>query len=69
MRNHIGYIPAALFTAFYLFVGITGASFTTLMVLIWLACFWISAFLLHKGLFWGGIFGLFSAVNMIYIGI
>ncbi len=68
MKKYIGYIPAVLFTAFYLFIGITGASFTMSMVLIWLACFWSSALLLHKGLFWGGIFGLFPAIHMIYTG-
>lgn len=68
MKKYIGYIPAILFTAFYLLVGFTGASFALSMVLIWIACFWISAFLLHKGLFWGGVFGLFPALHMIYMG-
>ena len=68
MRKFIGYIPAALFTGFYLFSGLTGASITMSMVLVWLICFWLSAFFLHKGLFWGGIFGLFPAINMIYMG-
>ena len=68
MKKYIGYIPAVLFTAFYLLVGLTGAGLELSMILIWLACFWVSAFLLHKGLFWGGIFGLFPAVHMIYMG-
>ena len=68
MRKFIGYIPAALFTGFYLFSGLTGASIAMSMVLVWLICFWLSAFFLHKGLFWGGIFGLFPAINMIYMG-
>lgn len=68
MRKYIGYIPAILFTGFYLLVGLTGASIVMSMVMIWLACFWISAFLLHKGLFWGGVFGLFPALHMIYMG-
>ena len=68
MRKYIGYIPAALFTGFYLFLGIIGASLTISMILVWLACFWISAFFLHKGLFWGGIFGFIPAINMIYMG-
>lgn len=68
MRKFIGYIPAALFTGFYLFSGLTGASIAMSMVLVWLICFWLSAFFLHKGLFWGGIFGLFPALNMIYMG-
>lgn len=68
MRKYIGYIPAVLFTAFYLMAGITGASFTMSAVLIWLICFWVSAVLFHKGVFWGGIFGLFPALHMIYMG-
>ncbi|MEE0944480.1 MAG: substrate-binding domain-containing protein [Clostridia bacterium] len=68
MKKYIGYIPAVLFSAFYLMVGFVGASFTMSMVLLWLACFWISAILLHKGVFWGGVFGLFPAINMIYMG-
>ena len=68
MRKFIGYIPAALFTGFYLFSGLTGASITMSMVLVWLVCFWLSAFFLHKGLFWGGVFGLFPAIHMIYMG-
>lgn len=68
MRKYIGYIPAILFTGFYLLVGLTGASMVMSMILIWLACFWISAFLFHKGLFWGGIFGLIPGLHMIYMG-
>ena len=68
MRKYIGYIPAVLFTAFYLMAGITGASITMSAVLIWLICFWISGVLFHKGVFWGGIFGLFPALHMIYMG-
>lgn len=68
MKKYIGYIPAILFTAFYLMGGISGWSFTMSVVLVWLGCFWISAVLLHKGVFWGGIFGFFPAVHMIYMG-
>lgn len=41
MRKFIGYIPAALFTGFYLFSGLTGASIAMSMVLVWLICFWL----------------------------
>ena len=68
MRKFIGYIPAALFTGFYMCARWTGASLTISMILVWLACFWISAFFLHKGLFWGGIFGIFPGIHMIYMG-
>ena len=68
MKKYIGYIPAILFTAFYLLAGLTGVSLALSMILVWIACFWISAFLLHKRLFWGGVFGLFPALHMIYMG-
>ena len=68
MRKFTGYIPAALFTGFYLLSGLTGVRITMSMLLVWLVCFWLSAFFLHKGLFWGGIFGLFPALNMIFMG-
>ncbi len=68
MKKYTGYIPAALFTAFYLFAGLKGASFRMSMVLMWLVCFWVSGFFMHKGLFWGGVFGLIPAIRMIYMG-
>jgi len=68
MRKYIGYIPAVFFTAFYLMIGITGGTFTMSMVLIWLACFFAAAVLLHQGAFWGGVFGILPALHMIYHG-
>ena len=68
MKKYIGYIPAILFTALYLLTGLTGAGLDLSVILIWIACFWSSAFLLHKRLFWGGIFGVFPALHMIYMG-
>ena len=68
MRKLIGYIPAILFTTLYLYVGMSGGNFTMSMVVLWVVCLWLSAFFLHKGLFWGGVFGLVPAVHMIYMG-
>ena len=68
MRKYIGYIPAAFFTVFYLFEMFMSGSLEMSMILIWLACFWISALLLHKGFFWGGIPGALPAVHMIHMG-
>ena len=68
MKKYLGYIPAALFTIFYLLTGLTGAISAIPMVLIWLGCFYIAAVLLHKGIIWGGVFGLFPALHMIYRG-
>lgn len=65
MKKYIGYIPAALFTAFYLTAGLTGASITMSMALLCLAFFWIAAFMLHKGLIWGSVFGVIPGLNMI----
>lgn len=68
MKKYLGYIPAILFLTFYLLAGFTGSSLVLSMVLIWLACFLIAAVLLHKGIIWGGVFGLFPALHMIYRG-
>ena len=38
------------------------------MILIWLACFLLAAILLHKRVVWGGVFGAFPALHMIYRG-
>ena len=68
MRKMIGYIPAVLFTAYYLCVGLVGSGFALSIVFAWLVCFWLSAFFLHKGAFWGSMFGLIPSVHMIYTG-
>lgn len=68
MKKYLGYIPAILFLALYLFSWLTGASMMFSMILIWLGCFLLAAVLLHKRIAWGGIFGAFPALHMIYRG-
>jgi len=68
MRKFIGYIPPVLFAVLYLLSGLTGANLALFMVLIWLGCFLIAAVLLHKGIIWGCVFGIFPAAHMIYRG-
>ena len=68
MKKYLGYIPLVFFLTFYLFSGLTGVSMAMGMILIWLACFLIAAVLLHKGILWGGVFGAFPALHMIYRG-
>jgi len=68
MKKYLGYIPPVLFLTFYLLIGLTGVSMATAMILIWLACFLLAAVLLHKGIVWGGVFGAFPALHMIYRG-
>jgi len=68
MRKWMGYIPAVLFTGFYLFEGMIGSTFTLPVLFVLLACLWISALLLHKGSFWGGFLGLLPAMIIIVMG-
>lgn len=68
MKKYIGYIPPVFFLTFYLLSGLTGVSMAMAMILIWLGCFLIAAVLLHKGIVWGGVFGAFPALHMIYRG-
>ena len=68
MKKYLGYIPAILFLSIYLFAWFTGASMVFSMILIWLACFLLAAVLLHKRIIWGGVFGAFPALHMIYRG-
>ena len=68
MKKYLGYIPAILFLAHYLFSWLTGASMMFSMILIWLVCFLLAAVLLHKRIIWGGVFGAFPALHMIYRG-
>ena len=68
MKKYLGYIPAVLFTVFYLLAGLTGSISAISMILVWLGCFLITAVLLHKGIVWGGVFGVFPALHMIYRG-
>ena len=68
MKKYLGYIPAILFSVFYLSIGMTGASLALSMVLLWLAGFFIAAVLLHKEIIWGAVFGMLPAVHMIYHG-
>lgn len=68
MRKYIGYIPAVVFTVLYCVVGFGGFGGVMSEAFLWTLCFWISALLLHKGFFWGGVFGLLPAINMIYLG-
>lgn len=68
MKKYIGYIPAVLFSALYFMDGFMGGSLDFSVVLLWVVCFWLAAFLLHRGVFWGSASGLIPAFHMIYMG-
>jgi len=68
MRKFTGYIPAILLTCFYLVMGFTGVSFSAPIIILCILGLWSSAFLLHKGFFWGGAFGLVAAIALMTEG-
>ncbi len=70
MKKYIGYIPVVLFLACYLLMGLAAVHMAMPMplLLIWLAFLLLAAVLLHKGLIWGGVFGAFPALHMLYRG-
>ena len=64
----IVFLPAIIFTAFYSLVLI-GLGFSSVwpIVYVWIGLFIISGFLLSKGLFWGGFFGVLPGIYMMYM--
>ena len=66
MKKYIGYIPAVILTAAYM---IFSRGTVMPVIIVGLLLIWASAFLLHKGFFWGGAFGTLSAVGLICTGI
>lgn len=70
MKKYVGYIPAALFSAFYMWALFTGFGTVDSGILIGvtLTCLWVSGLMLHKGVFWGGAIGAVPAVLFICMG-
>ncbi|MBQ8612483.1 MAG: substrate-binding domain-containing protein [Oscillospiraceae bacterium] len=68
MKKYLGYIPAILSLSLYLFSWLTGTGMVYSMILLWQVCFLLAAVLLHKQIVWGGVFGAFPALHMIYRG-
>ena len=62
------YIPAIIFTVFYGFVAINRIGTILPVVLLWVGLFFVSGFILGKDVFWGSIFGILPAINLIYLG-
>lgn len=63
--KYLGYVPAVIFTAFYAFLNFGAVSAA---VYPWLLCMWVAALLFHKGIYMGGVFGLFPSICFIYMG-
>lgn len=69
MRKLLFYIPAILFTLIFgVLTSFLGLGATSPVVLIWLALWFISGFILNKGYFWGSLFGILPAIHLIYMG-
>ena len=70
MKKIIFYIPAIVFTIFYIWavitVSIESASPT---IFAWIALFLMSGFLLSKDKFWGGILGMSPGVHFLYMNV
>lgn len=71
MKKYVGYIPAALFSAFYMWAVFTdfGTVDSGVLIAMTLTCLWVAGLILHKGAFWGGAIGAVPAVLLICIGV
>lgn len=68
MRKSIFYIPAIIFSILYGVLAIIDIGVISPIVVVWLALFFISGFILNKDVFWGSILGTLPAINLIYMG-
>lgn len=68
MKKILFYIPAIIFTVFYGLVSMNQIGIISPIVLIWLALLFLGGFTLGKDIFWGSIFGILPAINLIYLG-
>lgn len=68
MRKSIFYIPAIIFAILYGMIAISDIRAISPIVLIWLALFFISGFILNKNIFWGSLLGTLPAIHLIYMG-
>jgi hypothetical protein len=68
LKKLVFYIPFILFSLFYGMLLIGGELVNLPSVIIWISLFAISGFILSKNYFWGGLFGLFPAIHLMYMG-
>ncbi|MUV38941.1 hypothetical protein JNUCC1_02813 [Lentibacillus sp. JNUCC-1] len=69
MKRSLFFIPAVIFTVLYGAVAILDTiTAVSPVVLVWLALFFISGFLLIKNIYWGSLLGILPAIHMIYMG-
>ncbi|MFL2062040.1 hypothetical protein ACEN4K_11650 [Marinilactibacillus psychrotolerans] len=68
MKKIIFYVPAIVFTILYGVVAITNIGAISPIVVVWLALFFISGFILNKNISWGSLLGALPAIHIIYMG-
>jgi hypothetical protein len=68
MKKSIFYIPAIISTIFYGLIAISNIGAISPIVVVWVAFFFISGFILNKNVFWGSLFGTLPAIHLIYMG-
>lgn len=69
MRKILYFIPAIIFTLFYVFIAfLIGIRFIFPIVICWLALLWLAGILLIKNIWWGGLLGCIPALCFIYMG-
>ena len=69
MKKVLYFLPVALGTALYVFLGIA-SSFRSINLLVWIALVMlvISGILMNKNKWWGGVPGILIGILLIYMG-
>lgn len=68
MKKGIFYIPAIISAILYGVIAISNIGAISPIVVVWVALFFISGFILNKNVFWGSLFGTLPAIYLIYMG-
>ncbi len=68
MKKIVFYIPAIIFAILYGVIAISNIGAISPIVVVWLALFFISGFILNKNVFWGSLLGALPAIHLIYMG-
>ncbi len=68
MKKTIFYIPAIIFAILHGVIAISNIGTISPIVVVWLALFIISGFILNKNVFWGSLLGTLPAIHLIYMG-
>lgn len=67
MKKTVFYIPAILHSILVCFVILLRIGWVSPIAFVWIALFLVGGFLLGKGKFWGGAFGILPGIHLIYM--